>query len=582
MVKRWIARGAKGGIELEMRVRRSDGEYIWLMDRMVSAEKDEQGRMEYLGVMTDITERKLNEYELILARNRAEEANQAKSEFLSNMSHELRTPLNSVIGFTNILLKNSEGMTPKHITYLERILANGKHLLLLINEILDLSKIEAGRMKLENSQVRLDELIDDVIRQMEGQVKDKEVELRSDCPPDIAPIETDANKTRQVLINLIGNAIKFTQSGSITVTVDAANGTPIRIDVTDTGIGIPEDKLDDIFKAFEQADNSTTRKFGGTGLGLTISKSLCALLGFRLEVTSKLNVGSTFSIYLRNGKYKKSGKMDRRESIPMQPQLVSEEMNDEQAKKLFTNKLILIIDDDSDSRMLLTHYIESFGSQLITASSGEQGLRMAREYRPDIITLDLFMPRMNGWEVLKEIKADQTLSKIPVIVISMVASENRGLLLGAIDFLDKPIHRDELMAVLQRNLSDSRGRVLMVEDDLDTQQLFAAYLSAEDIEIRLAENGYVALDMLDEFKPDAIILDLMMPVMNGTEFLRRLRSDPIYAKLLVIVVTAKTLTRKEKSELAEDVAHVIQKSDPDFESKLKKLLRETLTELNGN
>jgi PAS domain S-box-containing protein len=287
--------------EVEHRLHRHDGVYRLMAVRAVPILDEDGSIREWVGVHTDITEQKQAEQLLRESKDAAEAANRIKSEFLANMSHELRTPLNSVIGFSNIMLKNKAGnLREQDMTYLTRILENGKHLLGLINTVLDLSKIEAGRAELEIVPVALDGLIQDTLQGLEGRVLDREVKLLADLRSACVTIETDACKLKQVLINLIGNALKFTERGTITVSVavDAHDSRPLRIDVSDTGIGIPADKLETIFEAFRQADAGTERKYGGTGLGLTISRALCRLLDYRLTVASTVGKGTVFSILL--------------------------------------------------------------------------------------------------------------------------------------------------------------------------------------------------------------------------------------------------------------------------------------------
>jgi two-component system, sensor histidine kinase and response regulator len=531
--------------------------------------RDAQGRIVGLvGISHDVTERRQAEEAIQRAREAAEEANLTKSRFLASMSHELRTPLNSVIGFANILLKNKAGnLSSSELNFLDRIQANGKHLLGLINEILDLSKIEAHKIELQFAPVALDALVCDTIAQQEGLLRDRPVKLLADVPAIVAPISTDADKLKQVIINLIGNALKFTERGSVTVRVvtNPADHHPVRIDVIDTGIGIPSDKLGVIFEAFQQADASMARKYGGTGLGLTISQALCQLMGYRIEVASKVGQGSTFSVVL-NPRPAAVSATTPALALPQPaaaPPLPAVDLK---------GKLVLVIDDESDSRLLLTHMLEEFGCQVIAANSGEQGLRMAREFHPQIITVDLLMPRMDGWEVLRAIKADPELRDIPAAVVSLVASEHCGRILDAVDVLQKPVTREDLLAVLQRNLSGPKPKILVVDDEEDARRLIIAHLEDEPVEIRTAANGREALDLLEVFSPDLILLDLMMPVMDGMAFLYAIRGNPRHHKLPVVVISAKELTPQETEQLCQQTQEVFKKADV-FGDDLKQLLR---------
>jgi len=432
-----------------------DGRVTWALSTKLPLRNPRGEIVGTFGISRDITDQKRAEEVLKKAKEAAEEASRTKSQFLANMSHELRTPLNSVIGFANILLKNkAHNLRPEDLTFLERILANGKHLLGLINEILDLSKIEAHKIELVTTPINLSELVRETVIQQEGQVRDKPVKLIVDIPTQVAPLQTDPQRLKQVIINLIGNALKFTEQGSVTVRVvtEPSTGEPLRIEVADTGIGIPQERLGVIFEAFQQADASTSRKYGGTGLGLTISQALCQLMGYRIEVSSQVGVGSTFSVLLapREVAGQQPAAPTTASATSVRAPQAAREKGAVPAPVELKNKLVLIIDDEEDSRVLLKHTIEDTGCQVIGASSGEEGLSLARNARPDLISVDLLMPGMSGWEFVRRIKADPDLRGIPVIVVSVVAGENTGRVFGVVDVLQKPISREELLAVLQR------------------------------------------------------------------------------------------------------------------------------------
>jgi CheY-like chemotaxis protein/nitrogen-specific signal transduction histidine kinase len=523
------------------------------------------------GITRDITDLKQTSEALKRAKEAAEEANRTKSQFLANMSHELRTPLNSIIGFSNIMLKNKAGnLTASELSFLGRILSNGKHLLDLINQILDLSKIEARKVELQVSSVRVDELVRETVAQQEGLVRERPVVLRCDVPERVAPIQTDPDKLRQILINLIGNSLKFTEKGSVTLRVvtDVRDHHPVRIDVVDTGIGIPGEQLAGIFNAFQQAEATTARRFGGTGLGLTISQALCELMGHRIEVTSEVGRGSTFSILLGSRSEQPAGTVSAGPATPRA---------DSGGTTLFLvanlrGKRVLVIDDEADARLLLRHTLQEFGCDVSEAASGEEGLRAARQLRPDLITVDLMMPRMTGSEVVGAVKSDPDLKHIPVVVVSIVSGEHRGHILGAVELLQKPIVREELLATLLRCLPQCQSRILVVDDEEGSRELMRSLLELEGFQVRTVASAQEGREALDQSPCDLILLDLMMPGMDGFTFLRTLRSDLRYRNLPVVVVTAKDLTREEADELRRNASDVVQKSAA-FNQDLKDVLR---------
>lgn len=543
-----------------------DGTVSWAFSTKLPL-RDEQGKVVgTFGITHDITDRKLAEEATLKAKEVAEAASRAKSQFLASMSHELRTPLNSVIGFANILLKNRAGnLNAADLNFLDRILANGKHLLTLINQILDLSKIEARKVELQKAPLVFSELVRDTASQQEGLVRDRPVKLLVDVPEILTPIVADAEKLKQVIINLVGNALKFTEQGSVTLRViaDSQTHVPVRLDVVDTGIGIPQDKLGLIFDAFQQAEAGTARKYGGTGLGLTISQALCQLMGYRIEVLSEVGKGSTFSICLDGIQ---AATQPASAVAPVKPVQALPEMN---------GKLVLVIDDELDSRTLLSHMVEEFGCQAISANSGEQGLHMAREFRPHLITVDLMMPHMDGLQVIRALKADPELRNIPVVVVSVVAGENRGGIIGAVDVLQKPVIREDLLAALRRCLPFDKSKILLVDDEADARLVLKEHLAEEACEWREACNGREALQVMEEFMPDLILLDLLMPEMDGLSFLNRIRSEIRYQWLPVIVVTAKELTSEERETLSRAAQLVVKKGDL-FEADLRSVLRRSL------
>ena len=555
----------------------------------------------YLLVARDISERRRVEAVLRQARASAEAASRAKSEFLANMSHELRTPLNSVIGFSNILLKNkANNLRESDLNYLRRIQDNGKHLLGLINTILDLAKVESGRMEVERSSVALDQLIRETIEQLQGQIGEKPVQLLAEVPADLPPLLTDAVKLKQIIINLCSNALKFTERGEVRVVVGVdASGIPEYLDVRDTGIGIPPDKREVIFEAFRQVDSGQDRKYGGTGLGLTISRSLCELLGYQLRLhASELGVGSTFRVWFKPGaKSLKSLSMPQLPTAPPPPALgsagsatpppptfgsagsampppptlasqgqpVSHDGPPANGERpLGARPLVLIIDDEADARVLLAQTIEELGMDTLCAESGRRGLSLARQYRPDLILLDLMMPEMSGWEVLAELKAHEQTAPIPVIVVSIVARDYSKELTQAAALIDKPAGRDDLLQAIHRELNreltqaaalidkpagrdDLRqaipyelnwpaGRVLLISTDPRLQQIFTTR-QASSIELIVRPDLTDLEPMLHQHQPRLVLVDVRGPANENLRVLELLH-DHIQKEQLSVVLMA--------------------------------------------
>ena len=522
---------------------------------------------EYLcAFVRDISDR-IAESRLRMEKEAAEEANHAKSLFLAHMSHELRTPLNSVIGFANVLLKNKKGtLGTKDLAFAERIRDNGQNLLAIINDVLDLSKVEAGKMTAIIEDVNVTELVRAVIEQLSVQVQDKPVELKFELIEGLPSIQTDPDKLRQVLVNLVGNAVKFTAVGSVTVKLGPQPGERgrIRIEVIDTGIGIPADRLSDIFEPFQQADNSTVKQYGGTGLGLAITKRMLEFLGHRLEVRSEVGVGSTFSIVAR--RTRKSQLTDSSPHTPPlgykpkgAPALEDPPAGPAAIEPLEHDALVLVIDDDEDARMLLAETLEEYGCRVIMASAGRAGLRMARELTPDLVLLDLVMPGMDGFTVLDEMRANPLLSSIPVAVMSIVATEHRHRLVGTQAIIDKPASRDALFAVVREALAQERQRVLLVDDDEMVRIYLSGLLASEGVQVRTASNGEEAVRVLDHYSADLVVVDLVMPGLDGFGFLGAIRADDRFVDLPVIIVTGRDLTPVEARLLEAEAIAVLPK-----------------------
>ncbi|MEE8536004.1 MAG: response regulator [Kiloniellales bacterium] len=521
-----------------------------------------------VAVYSDVSELKAREEELAdlvdqlgVARDTAIRASGAKSQFLANMSHELRTPLNAIIGYSELLLEEAEDLGQDDlVSDLKKIQGAGKHLLALINDVLDLSKIEAGKIELYIETFEVGQMIGEVATTIEPLAKKNGNKLAIDCPGDIGRMRSDLTKVRQMLLNLLSNACKFTEAGTVSLQArredDSGDGFVI-LTVVDEGIGMTPEQVDKVFEAFTQADTSTTRNYGGTGLGLAITKEFCQMLGGEVTCASEPGKGSTFTIRLP------IESASPQEDIQA-PAPVAEQPGDA--------PLVLVVDDDQVIRDLLTRHLTRSGYRVETASGGEDGLRRAHELRPDAITLDVLMPSMDGWAVLTALKDDPEVADIPVVMITILDDRNIGFSLGAKEFLSKPIDSEKLLGVMERLCpTGGRRRALVVEDDPGTRNLFKRLLKRRDWSLVEAENGRVGLERLKDFVPDVILLDLMMPEMDGFAFLEKLRENEAWQDIPVVVVTAKSLTKDERARLSGSVEQLIQKSDENLESLLADL-----------
>ncbi|MDX1400950.1 MAG: response regulator [Kiloniellales bacterium] len=544
---------------------RGDGRWIRISER-----KTDDGST--VAVYTDITELKQREQE-------AEEANRAKSQFLANMSHELRTPLNAVIGITEMLMEDAEDDgQDDFIEPLERIARAGKHLLNLINEILDLSKIEAGKLEMHIEEIDLSILIEDVATTVRPLAEQNGNQLIVDCPKDLGTITADQTRMRQIVLNLLSNACKFTENGEVSLVVTMEGSGPgqfddrgqfVSIAVSDTGIGLSSEQIDRLFEEFSQADSSTTRRFGGTGLGLAISRRLARMMGGDIEVESALGEGATFTLRL-----------------PRAAKIASEDLQDEEPRLdrqspepgPSEHPRILVVDDDRTTRELMRVMLAKEGYDVVTAANGKEGLELARRLIPSAITLDIIMPDLDGWDFLKEIKSDALTAAIPVIMATALEESNRGFALGASEYMTKPIDRERLKQLLRKYHTYARTpEVLVVEDDAATRDVMRNIFTSDGWTVTEAVNGKVGIDCLADKRPDLIMLDLLMPEMDGFEFLDSLREVPEHKTIPVVVVTAADLTPDDRIRLNGGVKHIIHKTglnQREFLDKISQMISE--------
>ncbi len=559
-----------------------------------------------LELLADLQKQSL---ELQDATRKAECANRVKSEFLANMSHELRTPMNSIMGFTQRLIRRiGPELAERDADALRTVDRNAKHLLGLINNILDLSKIEAGKMEIRRGVVDLVQLVREVLEQVAPLADGKPIDVRF-TPPAHEPPRCMADPTmiRQIVTNLVSNAVKYTEEGEVTVEIrlsaEGSSNQAARISVKDSGIGIKEEDRGRLFEKFTQLDGAASRKVGGTGLGLVICDQYAKLHGGRIEVKSEFGRGSTFTLVLpllspaenlteagsfelhrSNGsealvapRSTKPAELSPREtsvgSMKVSSEFATSDLKEDSAAPIGRAPTILCVDDEPDILKYFQLTFEEAGFRVLAASDHDSALDEARADQPDLVCLDLRMPGKDGFEVIKSLRADPRLAETPIVVVSVDSEEARALSAGARCYLAKPIDGEDLVATVRDILDGETGSILIVEDNPDSAKMIIDCLTDHGFQTRWAANGRQGLRKLAEAAPAVIVLDLMMPVMDGFAFLRHLRLDPAWREIPVVILTAKTLEAEELIELGRITSAILTKGRDDAQRVIEEILK---------
>ncbi len=537
-----------------------------------------------------------NNAELDVQRSHAQEASKSKSRFLANMSHELRTPLNAIIGYSEMLEEDAgDAGHTNYIPDIQKVSSAGRHLLSLINDILDLSKVEAGKMTLYLETSDIESVITSASATIRPMAEHNNNKLVLDYNDDIGSMRVDVTKVRQILFNLLSNACKFTENGTITLAakrVEIDSRSWIEFAVSDTGIGMTPKQMEQLFEAFSQADVSITKKYGGTGLGLTLCKTFSELMGGDIRVNSEAGKGSTFIVTLPvepllpdavavEAEVEVSAETQEPVAEPSRLDTALAGTAGERRKKV---SKVLIIDDDTVVHDMLNRMFSKEGFEVFSAISGEEGLIRAREIKPNAIVLDVLMPGMDGWSVLASLKSDKETSEIPVIMLSMVDDRTRGYAMGVTEYLTKPADKQQLLSILRRSVREGpTAPILVVDDDQNQRELLRRMLEGEGWEVIAAHNGRAAIEAVNARRPACIILDILMPEMDGIQFVSELRSHSDYQDIPIAVLTSHDLTADEHSRLNGEVQQIMQKGIG--RSELLNMVRQMVSReilVNGN
>jgi PAS domain S-box-containing protein len=535
----------------DYRVQTKSGEWKWIANFGKVVARAEDGKpLRMVGTHKDISDRKKAEKLLQLSAERISLANaelsraaRLKDEFLAGMSHELRTPLNAILGMSEVLLEEIHGsLTSNQQQSVTLIESSGKHLLTLINDILDLSKIEAGKMELEINSVKLKQLCKDSLSFVKELAYNKHIEIICDIAHRLDDIQLDERRIRQVLINLLSNAVKFTtEGGKVTLSVQCHNPEIIEFAISDTGIGIAKDQMDKLFQPFMQIDSKLSRRYSGTGLGLSLVRRIVELHGGSITVESEIDIGSCFTVAL-----------PYQTNSPTPPESIASPFISAHPSSIHS---ALIVEDSESAADQVSRYLNELGAKTVVSPCGLGALNAVLEVKPDLIVLDILLPDVVGWDLLIKLKANPVTKNIPVLIVSVIDDRPKGFALGAADYLVKPINRIQLQQSLNGIMGISEKvpatalvianhqkikspLIVLAEDNEANIMTMLSYLEAYGLRIAIARNGLEAVHLIKQCQPDLVLMDIQMPEIDGLEAIRQVRSDKTFVNLPIIAVTA--------------------------------------------